>query len=269
LKVKKELIAMNQTKQSFHPAFYVMMVLYFILAYSTLAWGEKWAAALYPEDHYFENVGAISLFAAAAISLFVYMRALNTREFTRIHRPKLFVYSALAMLYFFGAGEELSWGQRIFHIQVSPGFAQQNPRQELNIHDLAIVETNPYLNADNIFTVFWVGFTVAIPFVSLVWKRFKRFADTLTPIVNWGMGVLFLINYLLARVVNLIFLSLYHYQMIPFAQAVQEVKESNSELLFVSLSLLVLWDLNFLIFPKFDLSWLNRVRTTDQTISNY
>ncbi len=260
---------MNPTKQSYHPVFYVMMVLYFILAYGTLGWGEKWAATLYPEDHYFENVGAISLFAAAAISLYVFMRALQTREFTRVHRSKLFVYSALTMLYFFGAGEELSWGQRIFHIQVSPGFAQQNPRQELNIHDLAVVEKNPYLNADNIFTVFWVGFTVAIPFVSLVWKRFKGFAETLTPIVYWGMGALFLINYFLAKVVKLIFLSAYHYQTIPFAQAVQEVRESNSELLFVFLSLIVLWDLDFLIIPKFDLSWLNRARTTDQTISNY
>lgn len=260
---------MNQNKQSFHPAFYGMMVLYFILAYSTLGWGEKWAASLYPEDHYFENVGAISLFAAAAISLFVYMRALKTREITRIHRSKLFVYSTLAILYFFGAGEELSWGQRIFHIQVSPGSAQQNPRQELNIHDLAIVEKSPYLNADNIFTVFWMGFAVAIPFVSLIWKRFKRFAEMSTPIVSGGMGVLFLINHLLARVIGQIFVSLYHYQTIPFAQALQEVKESNYELLFVFLSLVVLWDLDFLILPKFDLSWLDRIRATDQTISNY
>lgn len=259
---------MNQTKQSFHPAFYAVMVLYFILAYSTLQWGEKWSATLYSEDHYFENVGAISLFAASAISLYVFMRALKTREITRIHRSKLCVYAALAMLYFFGAGEELSWGQRILNIQVSPGLAQENNQQELNIHNLAIVEKNPYLNADSIFTVFWMGFAVAIPFVSLVWKRFKLFAEKLTPIVYWGIGVLFLINYWLAKVVMLIFRSAYHYQTVPFLQAVQEIKESNHELLFVFLSLMVLWDLNFLILPKFDLSWLNRVRTTDRTISN-
>ena len=259
---------MNQTKRSFHPAFYVMMVFYFVFAYSTLGWGEKWAATLYPEDHYFENVGVISLFAASAISLYVYMRALKMRDITRIHSIKLFVYAALAMLYFFGAGEEISWGQRIFAIQVSPGLDQGNPQQELNIHNLAIVEKNPYFNADNIFTVFWMAFAAAIPFVSLVWKRFKLFAETLTPVVYWGMGVLFLINYVLAKAANLIFLSAYHSQTIPFLQAVQEVKESNSELLFVFLSLLVLWDLNFLILPKIELSWLNRARTTDQTISN-
>ena len=259
---------MNKTQQSFHPAFYVMMVLYFILAYSTLGWGEKWAATLYPEDHYFENVGVISLFAASAISLFVYMRALKMRDRIRIHWIKLFVYSALAMLYFFGAGEEISWGQRIFHIQAPGAIAQENTQQELNIHNLAIVEKNPIFNADNIFTMFWMGFAVAIPFVSLVWKRFKLFAEKLTPVVYWGIGVLFLINYLLAKVGNLIFISVYNYQTILFPQAIQEVKESNYALLFVFVCLLVLWDLNFLVFPKFELSGLNRIRTTNQTISN-
>jgi hypothetical protein len=260
---------MNETKQSFHPAFYVIVVLYFILAYSTLGWGEKWAATLYSEDHYFENVGAISLFAAAAISLYVFMRALKMRDITRIHRIKLFVYSALAMLYFFGAGEELSWGQRIFNIQVSPGVAQETMQQELNIHELAIVQKNPYLNADNIFTVFWMGFAVAIPFLSLVWKRFKLFAGELTPVVYWGMGVLFLLNSLLAKLGNLIFVSAYRYQSVLFPQAIQEIKESNYELLFVFLSLLVLRDLNLLIFPKFEFSGLHSVRTSDQTLSNW
>ncbi len=259
---------MKITKQSFHPAFYVGMVLYLFLAHSTLGWGEKWAAILYPEDHYFENVGAISLFVASAISLYVFMRALNMRDVIRIHWIKLLVYSALAMLYFFGAGEELSWGQRIFHIQASSGLAQENSQQELKIQNLAIVEKNPFLNANNIYTVFWLGFAVAIPFFSLVWKRFKQFAEKFTPIVYWGIGVLFLLNYLLAKLGTLIFVSGYNYQTILFTQAVQEVKESNYELLFVFLSLLVLWDLNFLIIPKFELSWLNRDRTTGQTISN-
>ena len=259
---------MNTTKPTFHPAFYVLMVLYFILGYSTLGWGDEWAATLYPEDHYFENVGVISLFAAAAISLFAFMRALKMRDITRSHSIKLFVYSALAMLFFFGAGEELSWGQRIFHLQVPPGVAQANTLQELNIHNLGIVEQNPFLNADNVFTVFWMGFAVAIPFASLVWKRFRLFAETWTPVVYWGMGVLFLINYMLAKLAKLIFLPVYHYQTIPFPQALQEVKESNYEFLFVFLSLLVLWDLHYLIFPEFDLSVL-KGRTTEQTTSNY
>jgi hypothetical protein len=265
----KEMVVMNKTIQSFRPAFYVMMVLYLILANSTLGWGEKWAASLYPEDHYFENVGAVSFFAASAISLFAFMRAMKLRDITRIHRVKLLVYSALAMLFFFGAGEELSWGQRMFLRQASPDLAEENIQQELKIQNLANVEKNSFLNADFIYTSFWMGFAVAIPFVSLVWKRFKLFAEKFTPIVYWGIGVLFLLNHLLAQLGTRIYVSVYSYQPILFPQAVQEVKESNYELLFVFLSLLVLWDLNLLVFPKFGLSGLNRVRATDQTIPNW
>ena len=262
---------MNRTKPFFHPAFYVIMVSYIILAYSTLGWGETWAATLYPEDHYFENVGAISFLAATVISLFVYMRAVNKRSITSIHWIKLLVYGVLAMLYFFGAGEELSWGQRIF---LPPGLEQANIEEELKIQNLAIVEKNTFLTGDNIYTLFWIGFAIAIPFLSLVWKRFKGFAEMFTPIVNWGIGVLFLLNYLLAQLVNRIYLSAYDYQTILFPQAVQEVKESNYQLLFVFLSLLVLWDLNSRVFPKskygspYRFPELNRVRTTDQPATN-
>ena len=245
------------------------MVLYFTLAYSTLGWGENWAATLYPEDHYFETVGAIAFLAASVISLFVYMRAVSKRYITRMHWIKLLVYSALALLYFFGAGEELSWGQRIF---LPRGLAQESIEQELKIQNLAILEKNRVLTGDLIYTVFWMGFAVAIPFASLIWKRFKLFAETFTPIVYWGIGVLFLLNYLLAQLGNLIFRSVYNYQTILFPQALQEIKESNYQLLFVFLSLLVLWDLNFHIFPKsgspYGLSGWSRVRTTDQPVSN-
>jgi hypothetical protein len=232
------------------PAFYIVLGLYCLLGFSTLGWGEKWATSLFPEDHYFENVGALALFVASAISFYVFVRALKTRATTRIHWLKLLVYLGLGLLYFFGAGEEISWGQRIFHIQEPAELAEENVQHELNIHDLAIFENNELLKADNIFTVFWLGFAVLIPFASLITQRFKQFAERFTPVVFWGIGLLFLFNYLGAKLGKLIYLSAYHYQTIPFRQAVQEIKESNYELLFVFLSLIVLWDLNALIREK-------------------
>src|ERR1043165_1367789 len=237
-------------KWLFQPAFYIVMVLYFILGYTTLGWGAKWAATLYPEDHYFENVGAIALFIASGISFYVFVRALQTRSITHVHWLKLLVYLGLTVLYFFGAGEEISWGQRIFHIQEPASLAQENTQHELNIHDLAIFEKSKLLKADNIFTVFWMAFAVVIPLAALVSKQFKQFAEKFTPIVYWGIGLLFLFNYFLPKLAKPIFASAYHYQVITFTQAVQEVKESNYELLFVFLSLIVLWDLNTLINKK-------------------
>jgi hypothetical protein len=88
---------------------------------------------------------------------------------------------------------------------------------------------------------------VVIPFASLASKGFRGFAAQFTPVVYWGIGLLFLFNYLGAKLAKLIFVSAYHYQTMPFRQALQEIKESNYELLFVFLSLIVLWDLNTMI----------------------
>jgi hypothetical protein len=195
-------------------------------------------------------VGAISLFIASLISFYIFVRALQARGTANIHWFKLLVYLGLAGLYFFGAGEEISWGQRIFHIQEPAALARENTQDELNIHDLKIFENSKLLKSDNIFTVFWLGFAVLIPFTSLVWTPFRRFAEKWVPVVYWGMGALFIINYIGAKLAKLIFVSAYTYQVISFTQAVQEIKESNYELLFVFLSLFVLWDLHSLMRQK-------------------
>jgi len=241
---------MNKKEWLFQPAFYVVTALYFILGYTTLGYGAKWAATLFPEDHYFENVGALSLFVASGISFYIFVRALKNRTVTGMHRLKLLVYLGLALLYFFGAGEEISWGQRIFHIQEPAELAKDNVQHELNIHDLAIFENNEWLKSDNIFTIFWLAFAVLIPFGSSVWKQFREFAEKFTPIVYWGIGALFLFNYLIAKIAKPMYVHAYTFQTIRFGQAVQEIKESNYELMFVFLSLFVLWDLNHLIHEK-------------------
>lgn len=237
----------NISKRLFQPGLYVLLIIYFILGYVSLSFGDRWAAILFPEDHYFENVGAISLFIASAISFYIFFRALKTRNVTKIHWFKLLVLLGLAGLYFFGGGEEISWGQRIFNIKEPVALGQENTQNELNIHNLAIFEKSKLLKSDNIFSVFWFSFAILIPGASFLWRRFKQFAEKFTPIVYWGTGFLFAVNYIFAQIAKLIFKSGYTYTVIAFVQAVQEVKESNYEFLFIFLSLYVLWDLNKLI----------------------
>lgn len=234
----------NISKWLFHPGLYIILISYFILGYLTLMVGDRWAGMLFPEDKYFENVGSISLFTASIISFYIFLRALRTRNITKIHWFKLLVLLGLAGLYFFGGGEEISWGQRIFHIKEPAALEQENTQGELNIHNLAIFQNSTLLKADNIFSVFWLSFAILIPAISLLWGRFKQFAEKLVPVVYWGIGALFAVNYVFAQIAKPVFKLGYAYQLIPYAQAVQEVKESNYEFLFIFLSLYVLWDLN-------------------------
>lgn len=55
-------------------------------------------------------------------------------------RPKLFLFMLLffAAGFFFGAGEEVSWGQRIFEIKSSEFFMTHNSQGETNLHNLVV-----------------------------------------------------------------------------------------------------------------------------------
>lgn len=58
-------------------------------------------------------------------------------------RPFLFLFmtSLLALFFFFGAGEEISWGQRLFNIESSEFFTQNNAQGETNLHNLVVNDT--------------------------------------------------------------------------------------------------------------------------------
>jgi hypothetical protein len=234
---------MDKNRLFSRPGLYIVVLVYLILGFATLAFGDTIAAKLFDEDRYFENIGAISLFIASVLSFYTFYLAWKARATTGIFWGKYLVYLGLALLYFFGAAEEISWGQRIFGIEQPGALAEVNVQQELNIHNLAVFENSKLLKADNIFSIFWFGFAVLVPVGSQLFDWFRRLASRWLPIVHLGIGSLFLVNYGLAGLSKKIFAKSYSFESVPFVQAVQEIKESNYELLFVFLALFVLWDL--------------------------
>lgn len=61
----------------------------------------------------------------------------------RRSRSPLFlgVLGLLTLLFFFGAGEEISWGQRLFGVESSEFFAENNAQGETNLHNLVVGDT--------------------------------------------------------------------------------------------------------------------------------
>jgi hypothetical protein len=63
------------------------------------------------------------------------------RSFTNFRKRNILFHITtigLGLLLFFVAGEEISWGQRIFNIQSSEYFTQNNLQGETNLHNLEI-----------------------------------------------------------------------------------------------------------------------------------
>ncbi|MFN3492722.1 MAG: hypothetical protein ACK40V_10935, partial [Anaerolineales bacterium] len=58
------------------------------------------------------------------------------------------------------------------------------------------------------------------------------------------VGAFFLLNYLNAKAAKVLYISVYSFFTVPFSQAVQEIKESHYELLFLILALYILRDFN-------------------------
>ena len=85
------------------------------------------------EDGFVEYLTAVFLFFACIVCVF---RIIEYRK----QKQMLWVITSLllAIMFFFGAGEEISWGQRIFNFQSGEFFLEQNKQQETNLHNLVI-----------------------------------------------------------------------------------------------------------------------------------
>lgn len=234
---------MSKNSFLFKPAVYVVLAIYIALAYPVLGMGNNIVAAMIPEDHYFEIIGALSLFITSLLFLNGFNVARKTLDKTWISLAKKLVYLGLAFLFFFGAGEEISWGQRMLGFKTPETLTQVNRQEEFNLHNLTVLETSKFLDADRLFDMFWFTFAVFIPALAFLVPSFRRFAGQFIPIVYWGMGLLFLYNYAWAKIAKIIFASAYTFDRVPFAQAIQEIKESNYAIIFILVGLYAIWEL--------------------------
>lgn len=85
------------------------------------------------EDHFLEWMQFVGLVAG---SFLCFLRVWILRH----KRSVLFLACTfiLGALFFFGAGEEISWGQRIFNVQSSEFFLAHNAQGETNLHNLVV-----------------------------------------------------------------------------------------------------------------------------------
>lgn len=90
-------------------------------------------ASFAAEDGPIEYATAILLFFAAGI--------LATLAF-KVTGYKRVLVGLYALLFFLAAGEEVSWGQRIFGIESSEFFTENNFQGETNFHNLVVGDTH-------------------------------------------------------------------------------------------------------------------------------
>ena len=136
----------------------VLMVLTYSIALLDRAVIDTWIQ----EDGVFESFGAAALLAAAVFSFVGFLRTRRGINEGAGRRLKPAAFLMLALLFLVGAGEEVSWGQRIFGWETPEGLKQSNAQGETTLHNLDPVHEK-FVSAPRLFTIFWLGFAVALP----------------------------------------------------------------------------------------------------------
>lgn len=85
------------------------------------------------EDGIVEYATVLFLFLSCLVCIF------RVIQYIKIKKPLwVITWALLAFLFFFAAGDEISWGQRIFGIESGEFFKQHNKQAETNIHNLVV-----------------------------------------------------------------------------------------------------------------------------------
>ena len=129
---------------------------------------------LVQEDGLIEYLTAFTLLF---LSIFIGIRAIQNK-----HNYKslwIVVQLAMAAVFFFGFGEEISWGQRIFNIESNTFFQENNAQSETNLHNLVVGDTkvNKLIFAQGLTLIFGFYFLL-FPFI---YKRNKPIKQ----LTNW------------------------------------------------------------------------------------
>lgn len=150
------------------------------------------------EDNAVEWVTAIMLFCISILCI--------TRLFT-ISKGKTITWKigvfAFAVIFFFGAGEEISWGQRIFNIESSDFFMENNAQKETNLHNLVV--NGKKINKIVFSQLLMVAMVVYLIVIPILYRRMtsvKKLMQTFAvPVVQWHQTIAFLISTLIVTVI--------------------------------------------------------------------
>lgn len=116
----------------------------------------------------------------------------------RVEGLKMALLLVYALAFIFAAGEEISWGQRIFGIESSEFFLENNRQGETNLHNLVVGEVHlASAIFGNVLTPILLMYLVVLPLLhgALGWVR--RLSDTFAvpvpPLYISGLAVLWTI----------------------------------------------------------------------------
>lgn len=213
-------------------------LLYIFLTYGIFfLFKEDTLRSLAREDGFFESLTAVFFLAASIIFFLSFLKDAQGNDFRFLKTKRNIFFFLLAVVFLFGCGEEISWGQRILHVETPKVIADINLQKELNLHNLELFHganaqgekktgLAEWITVARLFQVFWLVFCLVIPVLSKVSGRLSVWLKKINvPIVPLWLGGMMAMSYLLSRLAA--------FAASPgMNHSIVEVKESNEALIF-------------------------------------
>jgi hypothetical protein len=206
------------------------------LAYLLLLTGPEPLDTLIQEDGVVETAGAAG-FAVAAVCFLLAARAVRRRDGRDADRLRIVALVALGVAFVLSAGEEISWGQRIFGVGTPEGLARVNKQGETNLHNLDAF--SGVLSADRLFQLFWFAVFVVGPLLCVAWPRARATIGRVLPAAPVWLAVVLGLNIALEKLAERAVRGGYE-STYPLVQSGVEIKESLVGLLICLAAVLTL-----------------------------
>ncbi|MCU0396469.1 MAG: hypothetical protein MUC73_00065 [Cyclobacteriaceae bacterium] len=214
---------------------FIPLIIIIVAAYSVYFFGEKNVNTLGEEDGLFEYLTAL-FFLLASLTLF------------RLFIAKRNVWILLlALLLFFGFGEEISWGQRILGFGTPESLSKLNVQGETTLHNIEFLNDHDFdhtqktglrklLTVDFLYKIFCFSFGGILPLAVLLFSPVKQLINKMrVPVPSLVLGSFFIFNWLLFKFIkgNL----LPDGYSVQYYDSIGEISEFNSAVIFFVLSL--------------------------------
>lgn len=138
--------------------------------------------AIGAEDALVENIGAGAYLVSAVILFGLYVRSRKTGGVFCGRQTRGNIYFLLlGALFFVCAGEEISWGQRIFNWDTPALLMEHNAQRETNLHNLTIFQASDdksplagMLNMTRLLSLFFLAYCFVFPLAFFCLGRVRR-----------------------------------------------------------------------------------------------
>ncbi len=180
---------------------YALMLLLIAIGFIKARQGQEAFMEYLKEDGLVENLTVLFLAASAGIAVW---RAVKGWQAGR--KLETLTWVLLAFLFFFAAGEEISWGQRIFGLETPEYFIDKNLQKEINLHNLVVggVKVNKLIFSQ-LLTVAMIFYFLVLRLLAEKTKFFNRIVSaTGLPLPRWEHTVALVIGTLLVSQYNMV-----------------------------------------------------------------